>query len=92
MNLPVLQKILSVLNLVLRSCDGDDTILRTLQRLVDFDGGSGFVTDLLNALTTFPDDRAGQLLQDKRMFRVCLSVRVCVRDSKRVKVHSRLWV
>ena len=57
--MPVLQKVLGVLYLVLCSCDGDDAVLRTFQGLVDLDGGSRLMAYLLDPLAALTDDRPG---------------------------------
>lgn len=60
-NLPILQQVLGVLDLVLGAADGDDAILRTLQWLVDLNGGARLMPDLLDPLTSLTNDGAGQL-------------------------------
>lgn len=41
--------------------NGDDSVLRTFQRLIDLDGGSTLVADQFDPLASLTNDRAGQL-------------------------------
>lgn len=59
--MPVLQEVLGILDLVLGTADGDNAVLRSLQGLINLDGGPGLMADLLDPLASLTDDGACHL-------------------------------
>lgn len=58
---PLLQQILGHLYLLRRARDGDDTIVRVWQGLVDGDVRTGLVADATDAATSLTNDGTSQL-------------------------------